>query len=217
MKYFVFIIFLLITIQGFSQSKLFVDGGVIISHFQQQIKQEVGDPRGERLIHENEFGFLLSGRYLFNEYISGGLFLRTDFGKREMALFDGFDPEGKTKVRNRIGGNYFELWFGPEIMLHWKQLFGEIGYGLIGIRDDAGRNDIPSNTGNLSGSFSTSPSIAWMFSLGAHIPIFEKLDVMLKIEYRLRYYNERNGEPLINEIDHGTMNISPIIGITFTP
>jgi len=201
-----------------AQTKNFsIDGGFIISHFQQQVKQEVGDRRGERLVHENEFGFLISGRYSFNEYLSAGLFLRTDFGKREAALFDGFDAEGKTKVRNKLGGNYFELWFGPEIMLHWRQLFAEIGYGLIGIRDDDGRFDIPSNTGNITDSFSTSPSISWMFSIGGHIPIFEKLNVMLKIEYRLRYYNERGGDPLINNIDHGTQSISPLIGITFTP
>lgn len=213
------IFFVLLVVQSlFSQSDsdFSVDGGFIISHFQQQVKQEVGDPRGERLVHENEFGFLISGRYSFNDYISGGIFLRTDFGKREMALFDGFDSEGKTRVKNRIGGNYFELWFGPEIILHWDLLFAEIGYGLIGIRNDDGRNDIPSNTGNISGSFTTSPSISWMFSLGAYIPLLEKLNVLLKIEYRLRYYDERNGEPLINNIDHGTMNISPIIGISYT-
>jgi hypothetical protein len=120
-------------------------------------------------------------------------------------------------VKNRIGGNYFEFWFGPEIMLHWKQLFAEIGYGLVGIRNDDGRSDIPSNSGDISGSFTTSPSISWMFSLGGQIPVFKKFDIMIKVEYRLRYYNERNGEPLLNNIEHGTMNISPIIGVRFTP
>ena len=205
--------------QSFSQTQsyLSIDAGFVFSHFQQQVKQEVGDSRGQRLVHENEFGFLISGRYLFNENISAGLFLRTDFGKREAALFDGFDSEGKTKVKNKLGGNYSEFWFGPEIMLHWKQLFAEIGYGVVGIRVDDGRNDIPSNTGNTSESFSTNPSISWMFSVGGQIPIFDNLNVMLKIEYRLRYYNERGGEPLINNIDHGTQSISPLIGITFTP
>ncbi len=203
----------------FSQnnSPFSVDGGFIISHFQQQVKQEVGDPRGQRLVHENEFGLLVTGRYTLNDFLSAGLFLRTDFGKREAALFDGFDSEGRTVVKNMVGGNYFELWFGPEIMLHYKQLFAEIGYGLIGTRNDDGRNDIPSNSGDISGSFSTSPTISWMFTLGGHIPIFNQLDVMIKIEYRLRYYDERNNEPLINNIDHGTMSISPIIGVTFTP
>jgi hypothetical protein len=40
---------------------------------------------------------------------------------------------------------------------------------------------------------------------------------MIKIEYRLRYYNERNGEPLINNVEHGTQSISPIVGVTFSP
>lgn len=218
-KSILFLVIFLLSHQAFPQSKhqFSVDSGFLLTHFQQQVKQEVGDPRGQRLVHENEFGFLLTGRYNFNKFLSAGLFLRTDFGKREAALFDGFDDEGKTKVRNKVGGNYFELWFGPEIMFHWKQLFAEIGYGLIGIRDDDGRFDIPSNTGNINDSFSTSPSISWMFSIGSHIHVFEKIDVMLKIEYRFRYYNERGGEPLINNIDHGTQSISPLIGITFTP
>ena len=214
----VLVLILVVCKPAMSQEKsLFsVDGGFIISHFQQQVKQEVGDPRGERLVHENELGFLISGRYFINDYLSAGLYLRIDLGKREAALFDGFDPEGKTKVTNELGGNYFELWFGPEVMFHWKQLFAEIGYGLVGIRDDDGRNDVPSNTGNTSGSFSTDPSIAWMLSIGGFIPVYEKLNVMLKIEYRLRYYNERGGNPLINNIDHGTQSISPIIGVTYT-
>jgi len=218
MKQLVIIFFILLTFQTIfsqTQSGFSIEGGFIISHFQQQVKQEVGDPRGERLVYENEFGLLISSRYSINKYLSAGLFLRTDFGKREAAIFDGFNSDGKTQVKNKIGGNYFEFWFGPEIMLHWKQLFVEIGYGLVGIRDDKGRNDIPSNTGDLSGSFTTSPSISWMFSLGGHIPIFDQLNVMLKIEYRLRYYDKRNEEPLINNIDHGTMNISPIIGVTY--
>jgi hypothetical protein len=73
------LVFLLaiLTFQSFSQSQSFFsfDGGFIISHFQQQIKQKVGDPRGERLVHENEFGFLFSGRYHFNDNLSAGLFL----------------------------------------------------------------------------------------------------------------------------------------------
>src|SRR5690606_33112423 len=145
---FFFISLLLINNLAFpqSKSKFSLDGGLTISHFQQQVKQDVGDPRGERLVHEYEFGFLLTGRYKLNDYISVGIFVRTDIGKREAALFDGFDIEGKTIVKNQLGGNYTEIWLGPEVMFRWKQLFAEVGYGLVGIRSDEGRDDIPSNT-----------------------------------------------------------------------
>jgi hypothetical protein len=198
-----------------SKSKYSLDGGLILSHFQQQVKQDVGDPRGERLVFEYEIGLLLTGRYELNDYFSAGIFIRTDIGKREAALFDGFDIEGKTKVKNQLGGNYTEVWFGPEVMFHWKQLFAEVGYGLVGIRSDEGRDDIPSNSGDTVGSFTTNPSISWLISIGGFVPLSDNLEILLKLEYRLRYYNKRGGEPLIDNIDLGTQSISPLIGVSW--
>ncbi len=194
-----------------------IDGGLVISHFQQQVKQEVGDPRGERIVYEYELGIVISGRYFLADYFSAGVYVRTDFGKREAALFNGFDSEGRTVVSNELGGNYTEFWFGPAVSFHWKQLFTEFGYGLIGIRTDDGRPDIPSNSGDTSGSFTTNPSIAWLIAAGGTIPITDQLHLMLKLEYRLRYYDERGGNPLVNNIDHGTQSISPLIGISWNP
>ena len=214
---FLLVSLLLLNILIFPQpkSKFSVDGGLIISHFQQQVKQDVGDPRGERLVYEYELGLLLTGRYEFNDFFSAGIFLRTDFGKREAALYDGFDEEGKTKVKNQLGGNYTEIWFGPEIMLHWKQIFAEVGYGLIGIRSDEGRIDIPSNSGSTEEAFTTNPLISWLISIGGFVPLSDNLEILLKLEYRNRYYNKRGGEPLIDNIDHGTQSISPIIGVSW--
>lgn len=214
---FFFVSLLLINNLIFPQckSKFAVDGGLLISHFQQQVKQDVGDPRGERLVYEYEIGLLLTGRYEFTDYFSAGIFLRTDFGKREAALYDGFDEDGKTKVKNQLGGNYTEIWFGPELMFHWKQIFAEVGYGLVGTRSDDGRNDIPSNSGSTDGSFTTNPLISWMISIGGFVPLSENLEILIKLEYRNRYYNERGGEALIDNIDHGTQSISPLIGVSW--
>lgn len=197
------------------ESRFYIDGGLILSHFQQQVKQDVGDPRGERLVYEYEFGLLLAGRYRFNDYFSAGLFLRNDVGKREAARYDGFDDDGKTKVTNQLGGNYTEFWFGPLVMVNWKQIFFEIGYGLIGIRSDDGRDDIPSNSGDTGSSFTTNPLISWLISVGGFVPLSDDLDLLLELEYRNRYYNERGGEPLTSDIDHGTQSISPIIGVSW--
>jgi hypothetical protein len=197
------------------ESRFYIDGGLILSHFQQQVKQDVGDPRGERLVYEYEFGLLLEGRYRFNDYFSAGLFLRTDVGKREAARYDGFDDDGKTKVANQVGGNYTEFWFGPIVMINYKQIFLGIGYGLVGIRSDDGRDDIPSNSGDTESSFTTNPLISWLISVGGLVPLTDNLDLLLELEYRNRYYNERGGEPLTNDIDHGTQSISPIIGVSW--
>ncbi len=218
MKLLLFLVSLLLTSSlAFpqSKSKYSLDGGLIISHFQQQVKQDVGDPRGERLVYEYEFGFLLTGRYEFTDYLSAGIFLRTDFGKREAAQFDGFNSEGITQVKNQLGGNYTEIWLGPEVMFRWKQLFAEVGYGLVGIRKDDGRNDVPSNTGDTVSSFTTNPSISWMISIGGFVPLSKNLDILLKLEYRLRYYNKRGGEPLADNIDLGTQSISPLVGVSW--
>ncbi|HXG38535.1 MAG TPA: hypothetical protein VNL36_07180, partial [Bacteroidota bacterium] len=47
-----------------------VEGGVTFRHFQQQVKAEVGQPRGDRLVNEFELGALLSGTYRVHEYLS---------------------------------------------------------------------------------------------------------------------------------------------------
>lgn len=213
----VFISLLAIVTTMQAQTPFSIDGGLVISHFQQQVKQEVGDPRGERIVYEYELGILISGKYFFTDYFSAGVYARTDFGKREAALFGGFDSEGKTIVTNELGGSYTEFWFGPSISFYLRQLFAEFGYGLVGIRSDDGRPDIPSNAGDASGSFTTNPSIAWLIAFGGNIPIADQLNIMLKLEYRLRYYDERGGNPLVSDIDHGTQSISPLIGISWNP
>src|SRR5210317_2204318 len=82
-----------------------LEGGFTISHFQQQVKAEVGDPSGEELVFNAEFGLVLNGMYNINKYFAAGVFSQFDFGERNMAIFDGFDDEGKTKVTNKVGGS----------------------------------------------------------------------------------------------------------------
>ena len=195
-------------------SKWRIESGVIITHFQQQVKPEVGDPRGERLVNEFQLGFLISGTYSITEYFAAGLFLRVDRGERAAAVFDRFE-EGKAVTSNEVGGVYNEFWFGPLLQFKWNVLSAEIGYALVGLRDDDGRRDIPSSTGNNSDAFSTSPLIAWLFTVGGNFPILDNLDIIIKLEYRNRYYTKRGGNPLFNNIEHGTQSISPIAGIGF--
>lgn len=190
-----------------------IESAFTFNHYQAQVKAEVGDPRGERLTNIFELGLNFSGSYKWNKWLATGLFLRVDRGQRDMASFDGFDTDGKTTIKDKVGGTYSELWFGPVIQTFWKQFTLEVGYAAVGLREDNGRNDIPDSAGETAGVFSINPSIAWMVNIGGFISLTEDLDVILKLEYRGRYYLERNGKNLINNIDHGTQSIVPLLGV----
>lgn len=195
------------------ENKWLIESGITFNHYQAQVKAEVGDPRGERLTNNFEIGLNISGSYKWNKWFASGLFLRVDRGQREMASFNGFDSEGKTTVKDKVGGTYSEFWFGPVIQAFWKHFIFELGYGLVGIREDNGRKDIPNSSGETDGIFTLNPSVAWLVNIGGFIPLYKALDVTLKIEYRGRYYNERGGKKLLNNIDHGTQSIVPVLGV----
>ena len=192
-----------------------VEAGITFSHFQQQVKQEVGDTRGHRLVDETQLGLYLSGTYRLHDNIAVGLFLEADRGNRHNARFAGFDAERKTQVRDLIGGHYTEFWFGPVVQFRWKQLFLDAGYGLVGFRSDDARTDLPSTTGDIESALTTHPVIAGLIAIGANVPIVDRLDVVLKAEYRFRYYTERDGNPLAGDIEHGTQSIAPVLGIAY--
>jgi hypothetical protein len=194
-----------------------VEGTAFFSMFQQQVKSEIGAERGERLVLETELGGMVSGTFGLLEFASAGVFVRAGFGTRENAQFAGFDAAGKTIVENRLGGSYSELWVGPLLHLHWKQFFLDGGYALYGRRIDDGRTDLPSTTGDTTSTFSTDPSFAWLLSLGGNLPVADDLSVIIKVDWCLRYYNQRGGEPLAGNINHGTQSLAPAIGIAWTP
>lgn len=190
------------------------DAGVTFSHFQQQVKAEVGDPRGERLVNELQVGIMALAAWKVWDHVSVGMFVQFDRGNRHAARFEGFDPAtGRTVTSDKIGGNYRELWAGPLVRLQWKELFGELGYGLLGFRDDEARADLKSSSGDSTGSFSFNPSIAWYAALGGVVAIAESWDIVLRLEYRLRYYDKRSGNPFQSNIEHGTQNITPYVGV----
>ncbi len=192
-----------------------IDGGLFYLAFQQQVKAVVGDPRGERLVNHEEIGIMMMGTASVWRFISAGLFFQYDRGNRHAARFAGFNAEGRTITRDKIGGFFNEFWMGPILRVQYINVFGELGYGLIGIRDDDARRDLPSSTGDTEGAFTVSPRIAWYAALGAGVPLASSFDVVFRVEYRLRYYHERGGNPLIDNIEHGTQNISPFIGIAW--
>lgn len=194
-----------------------IETGVTFSHFQQQVKRAVGDPRGQRLVNEFEIGALISGSYRIHDFVSAGIFTRLDRGERFLANFNGFSAEGKTQTTDGIGGTYTEFWIGPYAQFQWKQLLIDIGFAPFGRRYDKARGDLPNARGDTDGSFSLHPAIAWMFSVGGEFEIGNRTRLLIKAEYRPRYYSERGGETLIGSVEHGTQSISPIIGLSYSP
>ncbi len=193
-----------------------IDAGFTFSHFQQQVKAEIGDVRGERLVNELQVGIMALGTYRVWEYVSAGIFLQFDRGNRHAARFSGFDPaSGKTVTKDKIGGDYNELWVGPMVRIQWKELFGEFGYGLFGSRMDDARSDLKSSTGDSIGTLTLMPAIAFYASLGGAFAVWESVDLVIRMEYRLRYYDKRGGNPFQANIEHGTQNITPFIGVRF--
>lgn len=193
-----------------------IEAGITYSAFQQQVKAEVGDPRGERLVNETEFGILAIGSYRLWEVIHVGAFAQFDRGNRHAARFSGFDPAtGKTVTKDKIGGNYREFWFGPMVRVQWKSLTGEAGWALTGFRDDDARRDLASANGDTTGSFDLLPSVAFFGSLGAIVSLNEELSLVVRFEYRLRYYKGRGGVLFRDQIEHGMQNITPYIGIAW--
>lgn len=197
-----------------------LDAGLTFSRFEQQVKTELGGTRGHRLVEEFSFGYAHSLTYRaldWNDFsLAGGAFMQADVGRREAARFSGFAADGSPITTDRIGGSFAELWMGPLLRLEWRRVFAELGYGLYGARRDEARDDLPSEDGSVDGTLRTSASVAWSFAVGGRIPIVDTLDLVLRMQYRIRYYDARGGWALAGGAVHGTQNYTPFVGVAWS-
>lgn len=189
-----------------------LDAGVTFSRFEQQVKPEVGGAKGERLVEETAFGFAQSLSYRLVGPLSVGTFLQLDAGRRAAARFAGFDAQGRATTSGSVGGSYLELWMGPQLRVDYRALFAELGYGAYGSRADGARDDLASEEGDRSSALRTSPLIAWSLAIGARLSIIEHVDLVVRLQYRVRYYVRRGGAAL-DGLVHGTQNFTPFIGV----
>lgn len=192
-----------------------LDGGLTLSRFEQQVKSEVGGATGERLVEATEFGLADSLSCRIWGPFSVGAFMVFNIGSRSAARFDHFDENNETVVKGQVGGRYYELWMGPLLRAEWHRVFFELGYGAYGNRHDEARDDLPDDHGNRGGALKTSPSVAWMIALGGGVPIDDRLELVFRLEYRLRYYDRRGGVPLANDMVHGTQSFTPFMGVAW--
>lgn len=192
-----------------------LDGGLTFSHFEQQVKVEIGGARGERLVTDTELGVNTFFTWSPLRYLGLGVFAQLDVGSREMGRFEGVDDQDRTVTSGELGGSFTELWVGPLVRGQWRTLFLELGYGF-GTRLDDGREDLPDEDGGTDGALLTSPSVAWLFAAGAGVPLTESLQAVLRIEYRVRYYDRRTSGKLADRLVHGTQSLAPFFGVAWS-
>lgn len=194
-----------------------VDASLGFAHFQQQAKPRIGTPRGERLVEYTALTLSLAGAYDLHRYLALGVFAELDLGVRRAGELAGFDSEGRATIDPAIGGNYTEIWTGIGARGQWRMLFVDLGYALFARRWDSGRDDLPAAGGGTDGAFSPELSVRWLAAVGGTVRLRDCLDLVLRLEWRIRYYDERDGKAIMDGIVHGTQELRPLVGIAWRP
>ena len=191
-----------------------VEGALTFNRFEQQVKSEIGGMAVDPVVEESSFGLAFTATYNIWRFFRLGLYAQLDAGNRSAGRFTGLDADGNPIVASE-GGRFVELWLGPVLRVQWRGLFGEFAYGALGIRRDRARDDLPDEDGEVDGLFRVSPRVAWSFGVGAFVPVHRNVDVVLRIQYRVRYYDQRGGSALANDVVHGTQNLAPFLGVAW--
>jgi hypothetical protein len=194
-----------------------LDGSLGFAHFQQQAKPRIGTPRGERLVEYTAFTVSLNGAYDLHRYVAIGAFAELDLGVRRAGELAGFDGDGRATIDPAVGGNYSEVWMGIGVRGQWRMLFVDLGYALFARRWDSGRDDLPAADGGTDGAFSPELAVRWIAAAGGTVRLRDSLALVLRLEWRIRYYDERGGQPLMDGIVHGTQEFRPLVGIAWSP
>jgi len=189
------------------------DASLAFGILQEQSKNSSGESGG-RLFQSVTGATLLSATYEPLSWLDTGLFFMFETGTRSAADFGGIDSRGVPTTVSRAGGHYDMYWLGPLIRPHWKNLFLEVAYIAFGLRDDNAYSGLVSPGGSTDDSFIVDPLRAWMFALGMSTPLWEKIALTLKVEYRFLYFNRRGGDLPGNTV-YGTQAIRPHIGLAF--
>lgn len=202
--------------ERWDEERFRLDLGLGFHRFEQQVKAEIGGAAGVPIVEESALHLAVDATYNVWRFVRLGLSAQLDVGARHATTFERIE-DGAPVVAERVGGAYTEFWLGPMLHLQWKGLFARVGYGALGLRTDSARDDLPASDGSTSGILRTSPRIAWWFGLGVYAPIRPHWDLTLRVQYRIRYYVTRGGEPLAQDLVHGTQDITPFLGVSYRP
>jgi hypothetical protein len=212
------IVLALILVSGrLDAEPLRIDASLGFAQIQQQAKPRVGTPRGERLVEHTSFTLALAGAFDVHRYLAIGAFGELDLGVRRAGELVGFDAAGRATIDPAVGGTYSEIWAGVGARARWRNLFLDLGYALFARRWDSARDDLPNQNGSTDGAFSPQLSVRWLAAIGGTVQLRPCLALVLRLEWRIRYYDERGGEPLMDGVVHGTQEFRPLVGVAWRP
>ena len=189
------------------------DLGGILNFYTSAVEVTTAGESNRRLSNDMSLGLHAAATWRIWGPFALGVYGQFETGNREYGhLMDVVDDV--TVVSLDGGGSFREIWVGPLLRVQWKSVFAELGWGPLGFRFDDGRTDLPA-AGRTDGAFRTTPSIAWLFGVGAAVPLIADLELVMRLNYRIRYYEVRGGEPLDGRLAHGTQDVIPFIGLAW--
>ena len=201
--------------EGPWRNELFrLDLGGIMTWYTSAVEMGTDGESNDQLANDFSFGLFASASWRFWGPFSVGLYVQFEAGNRKYGTFTGDVVDGVAIVDRQGGGGFSETWFGPLVRAQWESLFLEVGWGPLGFRSDDGRVDLPAG-GEASGAFQTTPSTAWLIGIGAAVPLLLDLELVMRINYRIRYYESRGGDDLDGGLAHGTQDLIPFVGLAW--
>lgn len=174
---------------------------VSFSYSKEQGRDSAGNPTGE-FSSQRQLALMTTATYGVASFLDIGWFAMAESGSRTL-----------------IGGgpaSYGIFWTGPTLRGLWKSLFLEISYVLLGTRSDPGFSGAVSVTGDRQGAFGTDASRAWLLTPGVSFELAERLEAVVKLEYRFHYYDSRGGSELAGGGVVGSQAIRPHLGVQWS-
>lgn len=178
-------------------------------------RQIEGPNRDDRLVDDGGLSTLLTVTYAPLEWLEAGIYLHFDVGSTRAAKFSRPDAQGETVETDVVEGSYWELWTVLIARARYGPAFLELGWAPLMLREDDVRDDLPNASGEIDGVFVGSRSVAFLLGIGGRVPLAERLDLTLRLEFRIRYLVERGGEALADEEEFGQMALWPYVGLGY--
>jgi hypothetical protein len=179
---------------------------------EQQIE---GPGRDDKITQDLGLATRLSAAYLLNAFFEAGLLCQVDAGRVRRALYGRPDASGAAPVEQLVEGSWWELWLVVLVRGRYGPVFAEVGWAPLILRSDEVRADLPNVAGETEGLLVGSRSVAWMLAAGAFVPLTERLDLSLSLQFRIRYLVARGGRPLANAEESGQMTLWPFLGLSY--
>ncbi len=133
----------------------------------------------------------------------------------ELGAFVAFDYGFARTAAGGPGLDVWELDLGLGVRYRFADIaFVELGWMPLMLRSDDSRVDLPNTAGDTDGLFVGSRSVAWLLGFGVNVPLSDSVALLLRLDYRIRYFVSRGGEDLAGGLEHGGQSIVPRVGVS---